>query len=174
MMADFYTLRREKVVILWETFFPFEPIHYYLAIDIWSYNRFIMRLEIAISPWKSYKLVFELFPQASNSFSLQIFLYQMAWNFLNQNCSTTGFKTMSIFWSHKKIMDYHFQTTALSFLKTLRQQGLWLSLQLLLYKDSTTKWEHYAPETFKMWSWGMTLLKFDNLTVTPVLGEIKF
>ena len=122
-MADFYTLRREKVVILWETFFPFEPIHYYLAIDIWSYNRYIMRLEIAISPWKSYKLVFELFPQASNSFSLQIFLYQMAWNFLNQNCSTTGFKTMSIFWSHKKIMDYHFQTAALSFLKTLRQQG---------------------------------------------------
>ena len=33
---------------------------------------------------------------------------------------------------------------------------------------------HYAPETFKMWSWGLTLLKFDNFTATKILREIKF
>ena len=33
---------------------------------------------------------------------------------------------------------------------------------------------HYAPETFKMWSWGLTLLKFDHFTATQILREIKF
>ena len=33
---------------------------------------------------------------------------------------------------------------------------------------------HYAPETFKMWSEGLTLLKFDNFTATPILRENKF
>ena len=33
---------------------------------------------------------------------------------------------------------------------------------------------HYAPETFKIWSYGLTLLKYDNLTITQILREIKF
>ena len=33
---------------------------------------------------------------------------------------------------------------------------------------------HYAPETFKMWSEGLTLLKFDHFTATQILCEIKF
>ena len=33
---------------------------------------------------------------------------------------------------------------------------------------------HYAPETFKMISKGLTLLKFDHFTATPILREIKF
>ena len=32
---------------------------------------------------------------------------------------------------------------------------------------------HYAPETYKMWSKGFTLLKFDNFTATQILREIK-
>ena len=34
-------------------------------------------------------------------------------------------------------------------------------------------WMHYATETFKMRSWGLTLLKFDHLTTSPILREIK-
>ena len=30
---------------------------------------------------------------------------------------------------------------------------------------------HYAPETFKMWSYSLTLLKFDRFTDTPILCE---
>ena len=33
---------------------------------------------------------------------------------------------------------------------------------------------HYAPETFKMWSWSLTLLKFDHFTATQIVREIKF
>ena len=33
---------------------------------------------------------------------------------------------------------------------------------------------HYAPETFKMWSQGLNLLKFDHFTVTPLSREIWF
>ena len=33
---------------------------------------------------------------------------------------------------------------------------------------------HYAPETFKMWSYGLTLLKFDHFTATLILREIQF
>ena len=33
---------------------------------------------------------------------------------------------------------------------------------------------NYAPENFKMWSQGLTLLKFDHFTATQILREIKF
>ena len=33
---------------------------------------------------------------------------------------------------------------------------------------------HYAPETFKMGSKGLTLLMFDQFTATQILREIKF
>ena len=33
---------------------------------------------------------------------------------------------------------------------------------------------HYAPETFKKWSLGLTLLKFDHLTAAQILREIQF
>ena len=33
---------------------------------------------------------------------------------------------------------------------------------------------HYAPETFKMWSYRLTLLKCDHFTATPNLRKIKF
>ena len=33
---------------------------------------------------------------------------------------------------------------------------------------------HYAPKTFKMWSYGLTLLKFDHFTATQILRENKF
>ena len=33
---------------------------------------------------------------------------------------------------------------------------------------------HYAPETFKMCSYGLTLLKLNNSTATQILREIQF
>ena len=37
------------------------------------------------------------------------------------------------------------------------------------YMGHTSKPSHYAPETFKMWSSGLTLLKFDHFTTTFIL-----
>ena len=33
---------------------------------------------------------------------------------------------------------------------------------------------HYAPETFKMWSWSLTLLKFDHFTATRIVVKSNF
>ena len=41
-------------------------------------------------------------------------------------------------------------------------------------KQLRTKECHYAPEPFKMWSWGLTFLKFDHITATQILREIEF
>ena len=43
-----------------------------------------------------------------------------------------------------------------------------------LIKSQKVLQTHYAPETFKMCSQGLTLLKFGHFTATPILCKIKF
>ena len=45
---------------------------------------------------------------------------------------------------------------------------------LTIFKVNYCISNHYASETFKIWSLGLTLLKFVNFTDTQILREIKF